>query len=304
MSKALDEIRKILRARRVLYGENETTVPYLKIYRYNTENVPMPKIENPYLYFIIDGSIRLYTPSGIMDYISGQYSASAIDTPLSGRILTFSEEDDFLALSVEFTLNDAISVVLDIEGDLAERIVSSKLTDDAMAAADAMILEPVARALALLDDEDSLSFMSGQLKREIIFNALRGSCGKQFLQSIINIQQADDIYKANSWIKQNYKESFSVEKLAERQNMSVSNFHQKFKSAVGMGPLQCQKRLRLTEARRLMIDENLGVTDAAMDVGYESVSQFIRDYKKMYVASPKGDIQKIIKNRRTKAQSD
>ena len=71
MSKALDEIRKILRARRVLYGENETTVPYLKIYRYNTENVPMPKIENPYLYFIIDGSIRLYTPSGIMDYISG-----------------------------------------------------------------------------------------------------------------------------------------------------------------------------------------------------------------------------------------
>ena len=167
-----------------------------------------------------------------------------------------------------------------------------------------MILEPVARALALLDDEDSLSFMSGQLKREIIFNALRGSCGKQFLQSIINIQQADDIYKANSWIKQNYKESFSVEKLAERQNMSVSNFHQKFKSAVGMGPLQCQKRLRLTEARRLMIDENLGVTDAAMDVGYESVSQFIRDYKKMYGASPKGDIQKIIKNLRTKAQSD
>lgn len=73
--------------------------------------------------------------------------------------------------------------------------------------------------------------------------------------------------------------------------MSVSAFHHKFKSAVGMGSLQCQKRLRLTEARRLMFDENKSVTETSLDVGYESVSQFIRDYRKVFNASPKEDMQ-------------
>lgn len=75
--------------------------------------------------------------------------------------------------------------------------------------------------------------------------------------------------------------------------MSVSLFHQKFKSAVGMGPLQCQKRLRLTEARRLMLDESKNVTEASVEVGYESLSQFIRDYRRMFRAAPKEDILNI-----------
>lgn len=86
---------------------------------------------------------------------------------------------------------------------------------------------------------------------------------------------------------------FAVEDLAEQSNMSLSSFHQKFKSAVGMGPLQCQKKLRLTEARRLMLDKAANVTDAAMEVGYESVSQFIRDYRRMFGRSPQKDVQEI-----------
>ena len=75
--------------------------------------------------------------------------------------------------------------------------------------------------------------------------------------------------------------------------MSVSQFHQKFKSAVGMGPLQCQKRLRLTKARRLMLDEGRNVTEAALEVGYESVSQFIRDYRRIFGAAPGEDIRRL-----------
>ena len=86
---------------------------------------------------------------------------------------------------------------------------------------------------------------------------------------------------------------FSVEELAEQQNMSVSLFHQRFKSAVGMGPLQCQKRLRLTEARRLMLDEGRNVTEASIEVGYESLSQFIRDYRKMFGAALKEDVMRL-----------
>ncbi len=291
----LKRLNKQIRAHASHLGENATGISYLTIYRFTDNIIEMPQADLPYIYFVTDGSMRLHTPSGIMDYVAGQYSVSAIDTPDSGRVLTFSEESDFVALSIRFSLDDVISVVLDMDGDLAERILSSDLSSRLQSGSDQRIIDVILRLLDIADEPEQLAFMGKHLKREIIFNILCGSCGKQFLQSTINIQQAGEIYEINSWIKQNYKESFTIEELAERRHMSVSNFHQKFKSAVGMGPLQCQKRLRLTEARRLMLDENVSVTDAAIEVGYESVSQFIRDYRKMFNSSPKEDIQNLKK---------
>lgn len=281
--------------RELEYHDNccKTAVPYLYAYRFTGSKISMPKTNNPYLYIVTDGSMRLHTPSGIMDYMQGQYSVSAIDTPKSAQVLTFSEKNDFLALSVEFTLEDVISIVLDLEGDFAERILHSHLQLQTMIRSDHAVIQSAEKLLLLMTEPERLSFMSEHIKREILFNVLCGSCGKQFLQSIINIQQAGEIYEVNSWIKQNYKIPFTVEELATKLNMSVSAFHQKFKSAVGMGPLQCRKRLRLTEARRLMLDENKSVTEASLDVGYESVSQFIRDYRKMFGVSPKEDIQAL-----------
>ena len=287
-------IQKISNALRELkYCENccQTVIPYLCAYRFIDSKISMPKTNNPYLYIVASGSIRLHTPSGIMDYIPGQYSVSSIDTPQFAQVLTFSEENDFLALSIEFTLDDIISIVLDLEGNFTEQIINSHIQQQTMIHSDTAVIQSVEKLLSLLSEQERLSFMGTHIKREILFNVLYGTCGKQFLQSIINIQQAGEIYEVNSWIKRNYKNPFTVEDLASKLNMSVSAFHHKFKSAVGMGPLQCQKRLRLTEARRLMFDENKSVTETSLYVGYESVSQFIRDYRKMFNASPKEDMQ-------------
>lgn len=212
-----EEIRKLP----LKEGGNQTGIAYITAHRFTTEKIHMPQTENPYLYTVLDGTLRLHTPSGIMDYMAGQYSVSKIDTPLSGTVLTFSEQRDFLALAVEFTPNDVITEVLELDNELTERIMGEKLKEE------------------------------------------------------------------------NFRNSFTVEDLAEKRNMSVSLFHQKFKSAVGMGTLQCQKRLRLTEAGRLMLDENKNVTEASVEVGYESVSQFIRDYRKMFGSAPKEDILNI-----------
>lgn len=243
-----------------------------------------------YIYVVIDGSIRLYTPSGIMDYVPGQYSISKIDTPTAGHVLSFSENRDFLALTLEFTLNDAVSVLLDTDGDFAKRIAEEKLDSSIMNLADNQVVSSIYRLFSIMGEATQRAFMGKHIKREIIFHILCGTAGSHFLQSVINIQQAGEIYEVNSWIKENFRNSFTVEELAEKRNMSVSLFHQKFKSAVGMGPLQCQKRLRLTEARRLMLDENYNVTEASLEVGYESVSQFTRDYRKMFGMKPKEDI--------------
>ena len=290
MNKILEKLKEKVRSIATGNGENQTVLPFLKIYKFVNSKIQMPTTEVPYIYLVLDGEMRLHTPSGIMDYIAGQYSVSAIDTPTSGDVLSFSKQQEFLALALTFTLDDVLSVMLNLDDDLtvqiAEGTIGSEITDKA----DHRIIETVYNLVCALDQSIGLSFMGKHIKQEIIYCVLCGSCGKQFLQSMIHIQQAGEIYEINSWIKQNYRNTFTVEELAEKNSMSVSHLHQKFKSAVGMGVLQCQKRLRLTEARRLMLDENKNVTEASLDVGYESVSQFIREYRKMFGQSPKEDI--------------
>ena len=290
MDKILSRLR--LEIRNIFRTENndQAEVSFMIAYRFFGAKVNMPQMENPYLYLVIDGALRLYTPSGIMDYMAGQYSISKIDTPLYGTVLSFSEQNDFLSLALELKSNDVIAAVLDLDNALTEKIMKETLTEQEMVLADRAVAESVYRLLVTMQRPLASDYIRRNIMREIIYYVLCGSCGKQFLQAITNIQNIGEIYEANSWIKENFRSSFTVESLAERQNMSVSLFHQKFKSAVGMGPLQCQKRLRLTEARRLMLDDSRNVTEASLEVGYESVSQFIRDYKKMFGAAPKEDI--------------
>lgn len=278
-------------------GENHPKISAVKVYRFTDERIEMPQTDNPYLYIVLDGMLRLYTPSGIMDYMAGQYSVSKIDTPLSGTVLAFSEQQDFLAISIEFFHSDVIQTILELDNELTERIMSEQLSEQEMTLSDSEVLQSVSRLFSVMNHQTVPSeFIRKNIMQEITYYVLCGSCGKQFIQSIAGIGQAEKIYQANSWIKKNFHNSFAVEDLAKRQNMSVSLFHQKFKSAVGMGPLQCQKRLRLTEARRLMLDESKNVTEASVEVGYESLSQFIRDYRRMFRAAPKEDILNIQKH--------
>lgn len=278
------------------------SIPSVTVYRFASKQISMPD-NGLYIYIVADGSMRLHTPSGIMDYMVGQYFVSAIDTPFSGEVLAFSENDDFVSLSIEITPEEVISVILETDGNMIEKILRSELPGNILSQADGQVIDSVIRLLRLSSKKEFLAFMGNQLKREIIFYVICGSCGKQFIQSIVNISGADEIYEINRWIKENYKTAFTVDELARNSNMSTSHFHQKFKSAVGMGPLQCQKRLRLTEARRLMLNENMSVTEAALEVGYESLSQFIRDYKKMFYAPPKEDI-RTLKSKNKKRGSD
>ena len=96
------ELIQSVRELKLQDGVNNTVVSYLKVYRFSNTIIYMPETAIPYIYLVLDGSLRLHTPSGIMDYLPGQYSVSAIDTPISGQALTYGDEKDFLALSIEF----------------------------------------------------------------------------------------------------------------------------------------------------------------------------------------------------------
>ncbi|MDE7219142.1 MAG: AraC family transcriptional regulator [Oscillospiraceae bacterium] len=107
----------------------------------------------------------------MLDYVAGQYSVSAIDTPSSGYALALSEKDDFLALSVRFTLDEVISVVLDMDGDLPEQIIGGKIADSLMESADRNLFDAAARLLAILDEPVQLAYMSRHIKREMSHNS-------------------------------------------------------------------------------------------------------------------------------------
>lgn len=291
MENIIQRINAMTEQLAVSEGKSATDIQYLNIYQYSQKEVALPDTPNPYILLVVDGSMRLHFSSGIKDYLPGQFLISAIDSPVSGQALDATAAKPFRAISIDFSVDDATGVMLDIDGDLPEKLFETG--SDYQPQSDKKLLEVIMRMLAMNGQKDELSFMSKHLRREIIFNLIAGPYGKAFMQSIIQIQQAGEIYNINSWIKQNYKETFTVEELAEQRNMSLSSFHQKFKSAVGMGPLQCQKKLRLLESRRLMLDKASSVTDAALEVGYESVSQFIRDYGRMFGRSPQKDIQEI-----------
>lgn len=293
MNEWIKKISDMVHTMNLSEGENKTKNEMLSLYRLTGKRIELPQQTAQYLFLIIDGSMRLHTPSGILDYVAGQYSISAIDTPTSGDVLSLSDSGEFLAVAVSFSVNDVLSVVIDLDGRLVDDILESRLPADVMSGTDTHVTQCVARLVETLAEPYGMNFIGNSIRREMIFYALQGAVGKEFLQSTIRIQQAGDIYDLNSWIKENYKESFTVEELAKRWNMSPAMLHQKFKSAVGMGLLQCQKRLRLTEARRLMLDEGKNVTEVSLEVGYESMSQFIREYKKMFGAAPKEDIQTL-----------
>lgn len=247
-------------------------LPFLKFEISNTPNVILPKVSSPYLYLILEGEIQFPT---LEKYKQGEYFISEITTPDTAKII----QEPFCALSLEFTNDEIISVMLDIVGEFQPKNNDEK------------ILNAILKLLNLNKNDNK--FLQKHLKREIIFNLITGSKGKEFIEHIVKFQNVDEIYKINTWIKENFKSDFTVDELAKATNMSTSGFHQKFKNAVGMGPIQCQKKLRLLEARRLMLDEDKNVTQAALEVGYESVSQFVRDYKKILGLPPKEEILKI-----------
>lgn len=138
--------------------------------------------------------------------------------------------------------------------------------------------------------------MSVLMMREMIYRLVSGNYGYLFLQQALYDQQSDGIGKAIGWIKENFSRPFTASELAKFSNMSVSSLQHKFKEITSMGPLQYQKQLRLQEARRLMLTGSVDVTAAALKVGYESPSQFNREYKRLFGMSPLKDIRQIQNN--------
>ena len=169
METALLDLQHGVRALLSAAGCAAAGAPPLTAYRFTSGKIQLPQSGNPYLYLVLDGTLRLHTPSGIMDYAPGQYSISQIDTPLMGTVLTFSDRGDFLALAVDFAANDVIASALEIDNDLMEKIVGGTLTEQEAASSDRALIAGVYRLFALKGQALPSEFMRKNIMREIIY---------------------------------------------------------------------------------------------------------------------------------------
>jgi AraC-like DNA-binding protein len=175
--------------------------------------------------------------------------------------------------------------------DLARSaIATDEMRGVAVNAAPAELLDASVRLLRLLDRPEDIPVMAPLIEQEILYRLLTGPFGPRLLQITMTESPGNKISQAIAWLRENFTRPLRLEALAERVGMSVSSLHHHFKAVTAMTPMQYQKQLRLREARRLMLMERLDVGTAGYTVGYQSPSQFSREYRRLYGLSPLRDV--------------
>jgi AraC-like DNA-binding protein len=213
-----------------------------------------------------------------------EYLLSTLGLPTIVAIPDASPVNPYTALRIEIDLDIARQVMadIDVEGippNQAETCLSFGRLDPPF-------MDAVARLVRLIEAPNDVAFMSGLLHREILYRLLSGPGGQKLRQIIRRDSQGHRVAKATTWLRSHFRDSLKIEQLATVAGMGVSTLHRHFRELTGMSPLQYQKQLRLHEARRQMLNDNVDVGTAALSVGYESSTQFIREYRRLFGQPP------------------
>jgi AraC-like DNA-binding protein len=246
------------------------------------------KVE-PSIAIVIQGRKSMTLDDRQLVYDQTRFLITSLDLPAKMQVIEASEELPYIGLSLK--LDYAIA------SELLSQIPLSKLADTdkepgmVLGQSSPEIVNAFYRLVALLDDPDSIPVMAPLIKKEIYWRVLMSEQGTRLRQIVSTGSHSLKIAKSLDWLKTHFKMPIQIEQLAEQVQMSKSSYHQHFKQITSMSPLQYQKRLRLLEARRLLISEDLDAASAAFKVGYESASQFSREYSRLFGMSPKKDIQ-------------
>ena len=271
------------------------SLPGLMIFRADQLNGSVCGVYEPCVALIVQGSKRVVLGADTFVYDSGHYLITSLDLPTVATILEASPAQPYLALVLKLDLREVAGLLLGGQvppAPTAPREAAGTPSTRAMAtgAVTLPLLDAFGRLLDLLDQPESLPVLAPLVQREILYRLLTGEQGARLRQIAAVGSQGQQIARAIAWLKTHYAEPLRVEALAREVRMSVSTFHHQFKAMTAMSPLQYQKQLRLSEARRLMLVYQLDAATAAYRVGYESPSQFSREYSRQFGAPPMRDI--------------
>jgi AraC-like DNA-binding protein len=259
-----------------------TAVPRLTLFRSGATTALSPAMCNRLLCVLARGRKRIYLGHEEFRYDPNSYLVASLDLPVSGQVI----EAPCLGVTLGLDPATLASLLLEMPSSIKERAASkamavNPLEDD--------LLDPLLRLLRLLDRPADIPVMAPLIEREILYRLLCGPRGEMLRQLALPSSQLSQISRAIKLIHERYDQSIRIDELARTASMSATSFHRHFRAATAMSPLQFQKRIRLQEARRILLSQKVDAARVSFDVGYESASQFTREYHRMFGAPPGRD---------------
>lgn len=280
-------VRLIAKWAGTMEGSMGTAIPGLHLHRLMCECGPRHSIQNPILSVIAQGSKRLLVGDDVYEYDPWHYLVSSVDLPVVGKVAVASATEPYLGMRLDLDVEDIGALIRDenlpppAQGEVACGVYVYPLGDT--------MLDSVLRLLRLLDTPVDIPILAPMIKREILYRLLMNGQGTALRQTALQDSHTQRIAKSIFQMREHFTQPLRVDDLARDVHMSVSSFHHHFKSVTSMSPLQFQKQLRLQEARRLMFMGDADVAVVARQVGYESPSQFSREYSRLFGAAPLRD---------------
>jgi AraC-like DNA-binding protein len=257
-----------------------------------TENVH--SVFKPAFCVIAQGSKQVLLGEELFRYDPGHYLISTVDLPIVSQVVEASKERPYLSFRLNLDAFLVASVMM--ESGIETKRGDARVKAMDVSSIDANMLDAVVRLARLLDTPDGIQILAPLIIREIVYRLLRGEQGPRLSHLPASGGDTRRISKAIGHLRENFDQPLRIDDIARELGMSVSGFHHHFKSVTAMSPLQFQKQIRLQEARRLMLGEDLDAASAGFRVGYEDPSYFSREYKKLFGAPPQRDIAKLRSN--------
>jgi AraC-like DNA-binding protein len=268
-----------------------TAVPGLSLHRWTAPTAPCPATYEPSVAVIAQGRKRVDLGRTTFIYDASRFLLASVDLPVVSRVIEASEEVPCLALLLKLEMLVVRELLSREEIQVPE--VAPDIPAMATGETTVELLGAFCRLIDLLDAPQDIPFLSGLVQREVIYRILRGAVGAR-LRAIATLgDQSHRTAKAIAWVRANYTKPLRVEDLARIAGMGVSTFHHHFRVLTGMSPLQYQKQIRLQAARARMLMDGLDAASAAFEVGYESASQFNREYSRLFGQPPMRDIRTL-----------
>ncbi|HEX2841274.1 AraC family transcriptional regulator [Hyphomicrobium sp.] len=272
-------------------GAHATAIPRVFLHRASHVSLPLHTVYEPAVCFVARGRKQAMAGDKLYTYSQGDYLIVSVDVPIVSQILDASTKDPFLCLRLDLDPGAIGALMLESDAERAAR--EPPVSSLSVSPMGDKLIDAAVRLLRLLGTPGDIPILAPLAEREILYRLLRGQQSSRMSQIAFAESKLQQVNRAIGWIKTYYRDPFSVETLAAEARMSTSALHQHFKTVTGMSPLQYQKQLRLQEARRLILTQSIDSASAGHTVGYDSPSQFSREYRRLFGAPPGRDIARL-----------
>jgi len=272
----------------------DTAIPGLSFHRWEAPTEPTSYMLPPSICLIGQGRKRLFLGEETYVYDAQRFLITSVDLPVVAKIIEASGDKPYLGLTMGLDLRLIGQLMLGL--DMPSVRPSRERLGIAVSDVSAPLLDAFNRLIRLLETPEDIPALAPLIKQEIFYRLLTGEQGPRLRMITTAGNHSYQISRAIDWLKDNFNKPVKIEELAGKAGLSLSAFHNHFRAMTAMSPLQYQKRMRLNEARRLMLTEHVDASRAAFQVGYESPSQFSREYSRQFGAPPMRDIKNLVRD--------